>query len=71
MIECKTLAEAQAVENVIHVVAGKTTIAYQVGDRLPGHCKVDTSLPQPKSRAEQLEELTDEQFAKLLEMARA
>lgn len=44
MIECKTIEEAQKVENVIHVVAGDPVIAYQIGDVLPDYCKTDAEL---------------------------
>jgi hypothetical protein len=39
MIKCKTVDEARAVENVIHIESGQAgVIAYQVGDTLPVYC---------------------------------
>lgn len=41
MIQCKTIAEALKVPNVMHIESGRArVIAYQIGDVLPAHCKV-------------------------------
>ena len=44
MTECKTLDEALSVPGVIHIEGGPPYIAYQDGDKLPEHCKVEQTL---------------------------
>ena len=46
MIKCRTLAEAHAVKDVIHIVSGAEIIAYQRGDTLPSYCLTGPSSTQ-------------------------
>lgn len=53
MIECNSIEEAQAVPDVVHIVAGVPVVAYQKGDALPDYCVAPTE-PEGPSEFEQL-----------------
>ena len=73
MIICESLKEARAVDGVVHIEVlpeGAGAIAYQFGDELPDRCRVDPNAPQPRTREQQLNDLTDVQFQKLMDLAK-
>jgi len=61
MIQCKSLEEACAVENLMHIESGADRIiAYQHGDELPDYC-----LPPPPDNAPSDVEILKAQVAAL------
>jgi hypothetical protein len=59
MIECQTLEEARAVENLIHIEAGSPIKAWQQGDALPAHLVI---VPPSAAQLNEMARATSKQL---------